>query len=169
MALFCPLGPCLPLARSGQEASNCGWLLRLALASEVPLLALVPHYHGQSLNPSRYRTQYPTQKAVTLPQAWTAQHGGGGLEGCPRGVPQAGSPSTGRGFQMDELRGGLGQGTMCGTLQGTDLSLSCSLSGGKCSSPAFSVQVLKKHPCYQEVGHIASPQKGKCYLHCDRV
>lgn len=34
----CPLGPCLPLARSGQRSLQLWWLHRLALASEAPLL-----------------------------------------------------------------------------------------------------------------------------------
>lgn len=54
-----------PWQRAIEEASNCGWLLRLTLASEVPLLAaLVVHYHGQGLDSSRYRI-YPKPPCIS--------------------------------------------------------------------------------------------------------
>ena len=54
-----------PWQRAVEEASNCGWLLRLTLASEVPLLAaLVAHYHGQGLDSSRYRI-YPKPPCIS--------------------------------------------------------------------------------------------------------
>ena len=52
----CTLGPCLHLLRSGQGSLKL-WVVvhaRPGLVTSPP--CPVPHYHGQSLDPSRYRT-----------------------------------------------------------------------------------------------------------------
>lgn len=127
------LGPGPPLARNGQGSLK----LRPVLASEVPLLVLVPHYHGQSLDPSRYRSQCPTGKAATSPQQGRLSMGAGG------GLP--GGPPSWEGFPDDKLKGGA-LGRNCVEHTGAGPSLSCSVRGGAHPSPACCLPVLRQHP-----------------------
>lgn len=120
MALFCPhdpcpLGLCLPLARSGHGASNRGWLLRLALASEVALLVQVPHYHGQSLTPP------DIERSFLLRRLWLhPQHGQLSMRRCWKAA--GGAPQLASKAQMDQLRGAGEAGTQPCSTSGHRLS-----------------------------------------------
>lgn len=164
----CPLGPCLPWARSGQRSLKLWVVAQAHPGLRGSPSRPGPSLHGQSLGPSRYRTQSPTRRAATsLPARAVSTESWRRL---PRGVPPAGAQSTGRGFPEDTLSGGFGgegdnvrntpeQGPSSFSLRrGRNASFTCLLH--PCAEGAS---------CDKGVGHVAGPQKGNCYLRCDRV